>query len=200
MSSSYGRTRPSFTSHSRSATSSTRCGSWLTRITAPPYSVSASTSASRLSMSRWLVGSSRMIICGASSAASKQRQPRLLPPRQPPHLGRDDVRPDPARRQPPAQLPRRLVRPQPLQVLQRRLVELELVHLMLGEIPDAQLRGRHLPPAPSAPAGRTAASPASTSPARSARGARSGRPGRSAGSDPAAPPARHSRRSRPPAG
>ena len=77
----------------------------------------------------------------------QQRQPRLLPPRQPPHLGRHDVRPDPPRRQPRPELPRRLVRPQPLQMLQRRLVELELVHLVLREIADAQLRGRDLPPA-----------------------------------------------------
>ena len=135
------------TSHSRSATSSTRCGSWLTRITAPPYSVSASTSASRLSMSRWLVGSSRMIICGASSAASSSASRVFCPPDSRPTSVVDDIRADPARRQPPAQLPRRLVRPQPLQVLQRRLVELQLVHLMLGEIPHPELRGRHLPPA-----------------------------------------------------
>ncbi len=54
--------------------------SWLTRITAPEYSVSASTSASRLSMSRWLVGSSRISRCGASMVASSSDSRAFCPP------------------------------------------------------------------------------------------------------------------------
>ena len=40
----------------------------------------ASTSASRLSMSRWLVGSSRISICGASSVASSSESRAFCPP------------------------------------------------------------------------------------------------------------------------
>ena len=147
MSSSNGRTRPSFTSHSRSATSSTRCGSWLTRITAPPYSVSASTSASRLSMSRWLVGSSRMIICGASSAASKSDSRVFCPPDSRPTSVVTMSAPIPPAASRPRSFPGGSSGLSRCRCCKRRLVELELVHLVLGEIPHSQLRGRHLPPA-----------------------------------------------------
>ena len=139
-------TRPSLTSQSRSATSSTRCGSWLTRITAPPYSVSASTSASRLSMSRWLVGSSRMIRCGASSVAISRLSRAFCPPDSRPTSVVATSAPSPPAASRAAELAGRLVRAQPRQVLQRRLVELELVDLVLGEVADPELRGGDLAP------------------------------------------------------
>ena len=71
---------PSATSHSRSATSSTRCGSWVISSTAPWKSASAFTSASRASMSRWLVGSSRISSCGASRVASASSSRAFSPP------------------------------------------------------------------------------------------------------------------------
>ena len=76
----------------------------------------------------------------------EQREPRLLPAREPADLGRDDVGADAAGGEPAAQLARRLVGAQALQVLQRRLVELELVDLVLGEVADAELRRGDLAP------------------------------------------------------
>ena len=52
-----------------------------TSITAPEKSLRASISAARLSMSRWLVGSSKMMRCGALKVASPE-QSRLLAARQ----------------------------------------------------------------------------------------------------------------------
>ena len=79
---SYGLTAPSLTSHSRSAVASIRWRSCEIRITAPGKSLSAWISDSRLSMSRWLVGSSRMNRFGPSKADKPHQQPRLLAARQ----------------------------------------------------------------------------------------------------------------------
>ena len=49
-------------------------------MTAPEYSFNAMTSASRLSISRWFVGSSRIRICGASIVAISINSRAFCPP------------------------------------------------------------------------------------------------------------------------
>ncbi len=54
--------------------------SWLTSTTAPSNPLSACTSASRASTSRWLVGSSRISRCGASRVISANASRAFSPP------------------------------------------------------------------------------------------------------------------------
>ena len=115
--------------------------SWLTRITAPEYSVSASTSASRDSISRWLVGSSRISRCGASMVASSSDSRAFCPPDRRADDGIGLIGHQAEAGQPRAQPGLLLGRAQALDVLQRRLVDVQLIHLMLGEIADAQFDG-----------------------------------------------------------
>ena len=75
-----GSTVPSRTTQSRSAVASIRWRSWLMRITAPSYSLRPWISASRLSTSRWLVGSSRISRCGAWKVASVNSSRAFSPP------------------------------------------------------------------------------------------------------------------------
>ena len=66
----------------RSATASMKSRSWLTKRTAPAYEASVSSSHVTLSVSRWLVGSSRMSTSGWAS----RRRPRAARIRHPPDM------------------------------------------------------------------------------------------------------------------
>lgn len=76
----------------------------------------------------------------------EQREPRLLPSRQPPHGGLGLIGHQPEARETGAQPRLALVGAQAHHMLERRLFDVEFVHLMLGEIADAQLRGADHPP------------------------------------------------------
>ena len=76
----------------------------------------------------------------------QERQPRFLAPRKPSHHRFSLLRHQAKARQPRAQFRLALSGPQPHDVLQRGLVDVQLVHLMLREIADAKLgRFGHLP-------------------------------------------------------
>ena len=66
----------------RSATASMKSRSWLTNSTAPAYEDRVSSNQVTLSVSRWLVGSSRMSTSGWAS----RRRPRAARIRHPPDM------------------------------------------------------------------------------------------------------------------
>ena len=74
------RSSPSSQTRVRVPTASSRARSWETRITAPSKAESASSSASRLSMSRWLVGSSRISTLAPEATRIASESRRCSPP------------------------------------------------------------------------------------------------------------------------
>ena len=89
----------------RLPTASSRARSWETRTTAPSKAVSASSSASRLSMSRWLVGSSRIRTLAPEATRIASESRRCSPPEMSPS---DFSASEPEKRKPPSSGPRLL--------------------------------------------------------------------------------------------
>ena len=161
--------------------------------TAPSKSASAFTSASRASMSRWLVGSSRISSCGASRVASASSSRAFSPP--------DRFATGVSARS--ASRPKRASWPRTCgavargsaarHVGERRFVERPARRSGAARSSRRAACGRAGSRRPAAPAGRRAASPRWTCRCRWRRAARSGRPCRSSATGRAAPAGRHSR-------